>query len=196
MLFRMRELAVQSANDTNTSSDREAMQLEVNELKSEISRIAQNTQWNGMQIFNNGAADPSELGDIKGTAVFQVGANTQDQAIDVTFGAMDAEGLGVDQIGVGTQAESNAAIGVIDLAVGIVDTERATYGAKINRLTYAADNLTNISTNSSASRSRILDADYAKASSELARTQILQQAATAVLAQANTSQQSVLKLLQ
>jgi flagellin len=80
--------------------------------------------------------------------------------------------------------------------LGKITDERATYGAVINRLTYAGDNLTNVSQNTTESRSRILDADYAKASSELARTQIIQQAATSVLAQANMDQQSVLKLLQ
>jgi flagellin len=83
----------------------------------------------------------------------------------------------------------------LDIAIGKIDDDRATFGATINRLTYAVDNLTSVSQNTSASRSRILDTDYAKASSELARTQIIQQAATAILAQANQSQQSVLKLL-
>jgi flagellin len=84
----------------------------------------------------------------------------------------------------------------MDSAISAVDTFRSGMGAKINRLTHAADNLSNVSTNTSASRSRILDVEYAKASSELARTQIIQQAATAILAQANTSQQTVMKLLQ
>ena len=196
MLQRMRELSVQAANDTYTLEDRDAMQLEVNELLEEVTRIAENTQWNGQQIFNNSAASPSGIGDTAGTASFQVGANSTDEAIVVTFGAMDAEGLEIDGVDVTSQVAANGSIKVLDDAIELVNTERATYGAKINRLNHAADNLTNVSTNTAASRSRILDADYAMASSEMARTQIIQQAATAILAQANTSQQSVMKLLQ
>jgi flagellin len=93
------------------------------------------------------------------------------------------------------QTKANTAIGRLDNALKKVNTERATMGATINRLTYAADNLTNISQNTSASRSRVVDTDYATATTELARTQIIQQAATAMLAQANQSAQSVLALL-
>jgi flagellin len=94
-----------------------------------------------------------------------------------------------------TAANSNSAIGFIDTALSSLNAERSKFGATINRLTYAIDNLTNVSQNTSASRSRILDTDYAKASTELARSQIIQQAATAMLAQANQSSQSVLALL-
>jgi flagellin len=93
-------------------------------------------------------------------------------------------------------SNANTAIARLDVALGRISDERATYGAVINRLTYAGDNLTNVAQNTTESRSRILDTDYAKASSELARTQIISQAATAMLAQANQSPQSVLKLLQ
>jgi flagellin len=95
-----------------------------------------------------------------------------------------------------SQANANTAIDRLDNAIDAINSERAQMGAVMNRLTYAADNLTNVSQNTTESRSRILDTDYAKASSELSRTQIIQQAATAVLAQANTDQQTVLKLLQ
>ena len=91
---------------------------------------------------------------------------------------------------------ANTAIGRLDAAIAAVDAQRSTFGATINRLTFTVDNLTNVSQNTTESRSRILDTDYAKASGELSRTQIIQQAATAVLAQANIDQQSVLKLLQ
>ena len=97
--------------------------------------------------------------------------------------------------GIQNQTDSQKAIQTMDAALQVVNKQRSAAGATINRLTYAADNLTNISTNTSASRSRILDADYAKTTSELARTQILQQAATAMLAQANQAPQSVLALL-
>ena len=94
-----------------------------------------------------------------------------------------------------TQANANTAIGRVDNALKAVDKERATMGSVMNRLTYAADNLTNVSQNTAASRSQILDTDYAKATTELARTQIIQQASTAMLAQANQQSQTVLSLL-
>lgn len=191
MLQRIRELAVQAANDTYTLQDRESLQLEVDELTSEIDRIATNTRWNGMPVLDGKVGSNAD-----GVVRFQVGASATDQVIDVKFNALDSTTLNVKLIDITSQAGATGALANIDTAILTVDTDRATYGAKINRLTYAADNLTNISTNTSASRSRILDADYAKASSELARTQIIQQAATAVLAQANTSQQTVMKLLQ
>jgi flagellin len=103
--------------------------------------------------------------------------------------------LGVSAISLSTAASASSALQTLDAAISMIDEDRATFGATINRLTYAVDNLTNVSQNANASRSRILDTDYAKASAELARTQIIQQAATAILAQANQSQQSVLKLL-
>ena len=102
----------------------------------------------------------------------------------------------IDYSDILSQANSNLAIDAIDESLAVVNTARAEMGATINRLTYAADNLINVSQNSTEARSRILDTDFAKASSELARTQIISQAATSVLAQANQSQQSVLKLLQ
>jgi len=96
---------------------------------------------------------------------------------------------------IGTITGANTSISAVDTALAAIDTFRGDMGAKINRLTYAADNLTNVATNTGASRSRILDTDYAKATTELARTQIIQQAATAMLAQANQQPQTVLSLL-
>ena len=193
MLQRMRELAVQSANATNTSVDRGFLQLENAELQAEITRIADSTQWNGMNITNTAAAANLSA------ATFQVGANAN-QVITMAF--VDVAALtGVassiaSTLTIATVTGANAAISVLDSGIAAIDSYRATLGAKVNRLTYAADNLTNVSTNSSAARSRILDTDYDQAASELSRTQIIQQAATAVLAQANVDQQSVLKLLQ
>lgn len=195
MLQRMRELAVQAANDTNTADDRTALNNEVTALTSEITRIADNTQWNGMRVFKGTAA--SELG-TAGAAKFHVSANaTGTPTIDVDFSTqgMDATSLGVNALSITTQANATTAVTTIDTAIKNVDTARATYGASINRLTYAADNLANISQNTSASRSRIQDTDYAAATTELARTQIISQAATAMLAQANQQPQSVLSLL-
>lgn len=196
MLQRMRELAVQSSNDTNTKDDRKALALEATELTAEIDRIAKNTQWNGMKIFEN-TVSKSTVGDTAGTAKFQVGSNTSDATIDVKFRGLEAADLKVDsaKFDLTDQAKSQASVKVVDDAIALVDAERAMYGAKINRLTSAADNLTNVSQNTAASRSRVLDTDYASATTELARTQIIQQAATAMLAQANQAPQSVLSLL-
>lgn len=197
MLQRMRELAVQASNDTNTSTDRTALAAEVTELTSEIDRIAKNTTWNGMVLFDN-KVTKSTVGDTKGTANFQVGANAGDTAISVKFGGMEAADLKIlkaDGVDFDTQAKAAISIGKIDDAIKLVDTERSTYGAKINRLTYAGDNLANVSQATSASRSRVLDTDYAATTTELARTQIISQAATAMLAQANQAPQTVMSLL-
>ncbi len=186
MLQRMRELAVQAANGTYSSADTSALQLEYDELTSEIDRISSNTQWNGMNVFVSGTFSSN-------TVNFQVGINSG-ETISATFSGMTLSALGVSGLSLSTSAASS--LGTLDTAIQSVDTFRAKLGAKINRLNYAADNLTNISTNTAASRSRILDTDYAQATTELARTQIIQQAATAMLAQANQSPKSVLSLLQ
>ena len=189
MLQRMRELAVQAANDSYGANDRTALQTENDQLKEEITRIASNTQWNGMSVLNG------TIGSA-GVVTFQV--CTQGDAtssITVEFKALDATTLTVDSLQLDSNANSQAAIGKLDTAIQTVDTFRATLGAKINRMTSAADNLSNVSMNTSASRSRILDADYAQATTELARSQIIQQAATAMLAQANQQPQAVLSLL-
>jgi flagellin len=115
--------------------------------------------------------------------------------IDFSAQGMDAKSLSVDALKVDTQADATKAIDSIDAALKLVDAERSTYGATINRLNYAADNLANISQNTAASRSRILDTDYAATTTELARTQIISQAATAMLAQANQAPQTVMSLL-
>jgi flagellin len=108
---------------------------------------------------------------------------------------MDSKSLKIDALDVKTQADATKAIDSIDGALKLVDAERSTYGATINRLNYAADNLTNVSQNTAASRSRIQDTDYAATTTELARTQIISQAATAMLAQANQAPQTVMSLL-
>ncbi len=187
MLQRMRELAIQAANDTYSDEDRTALNKEMVQLEEEITRIATNTKWNNMSILSSDGVEKT----------LQVGiANNQDSTILVSFMDMSASGLDIVGLSVEDHSNSQTSLDKIDLAIAEVDAFRADLGAKINRLNFAGDNLTNISINTSASRSRIQDADYAKASSELARTQIIQQAATAILAQANTDQQSVLKLLQ
>ena len=316
MLQRMRELAVQSSNDTYTSDDRGYLDLEFQQLKTEINRITDTTEWNGMAFLNGTTVnDDGTVGKFE----FQVGANdgqiithtvadmgyrddpglatfatTIDNVVAVTgppavsavaqvstltlegiymekdvisftvggelityeveaedlTGADDAEnleniaakllaaaaspvgGAGVTVSGsvltftataAGTDFDTESAITLanddgaltnlrdltvlnntdantslveLDEAINRINTERASLGATINRLNYSVDNLSNVSLNTSESRSRIMDADYAKASSELARTQIISQAATAMLAQANQQPQTVLQLLQ
>lgn len=204
MLQRMRELAVQAANDTYTADDRVSLELEYNQLHEEINRIAGNTQWNGMNLLDVSASGVVGSG---GVAKFQVGANSGSAfTITLDFLSMKTSGMGLSAastLSAGASAASafaslsaaQAVIAQLDDAIKYVDAFRADMGAKINRLTYAADNLTNVSTNTSASRSRIMDTDYAAATTELARTQIIQQAATAMLAQANQQPQTVLSLL-
>ncbi len=307
MLQRMRELAIQSANDTYTQDDRGYLNQEFQQLKTEINRITRDTQWNGMDVLNGTFINDAG---VEGKFRFQLGSNAG-QVITHTIGPMgfkESTGSAVindaeltlsgdysvgdkismpftkedgtktlveysvtgndlisgdrkmsleaiaknmatkvgaefgqslaptvemdtdeadadiavltfdveatpDSVAVGyvnneglltniknlditTSSKSNEAISEMDTAINNINEERAGIGAVINRVTYATDNLTNVSQNTSESRSRILDTDYAKASAELARTQIISQAATAMLAQANQQPQTVLKLLQ
>ena len=303
MLQRMRELSVQSANDTYAPQDRGYLDQEFQQLKDEIHRISRATQWNGMNILdgsfegdegvagkfafqvgaNEGQTVTHTLGDIgfrkagvetevtraPDTAVKQQGtvtlsgtyaagdsisvtlsgaaysytvlaadvasdddatnlaaisikvaavipaatATTSTSAGVITYTAaannVDLEAsvsrtvvgdtaalAGIQDLDITTTPDASDSLAALDIGIDTINSTRADIGAMINRLTYAVDNLTNVSQYTSASRSTIQDADYAKASSELARTQIIQQAATAVLAQANTSQQTVMKLLQ
>ena len=307
MMQRMRELAVQSASDTNVSSDRTALNSEFTQLKGEIGRIAKNTQWNGMNVldgtangntgaftFQVGASSGQTIsktiggmtsaasttgtlaltagtytpgttqvatetltgtysaGDVitsnlngnqwqytvtatdvaSSTAATQqaaITASMKTSAAGVAFAAANGLTLGnstntltytsaatatamtgpsatvasggtgglaqMNDLDISTQSHASFAMAGMDTALASVNSARSDLGATINRLTYAADNLSNVSQNASASRSRVQDTDYAKASTELARTQIVAQASTAMLAQANQSQQSVLALL-
>jgi len=188
MLQRMRELSVQAANDSYSADDRTAIAGEMTQLTSEITRIASNTQWNGMSVLSGGTA--------YSTMTFQVGTEGDaTSAITVGFTAMSAGALTISALSVSTSVEAQASIELLDTAITAVDTFRSDLGARINRLTSSADNLANIALNISASRSQIEDTDYAKATTELAKSQIIQQAATAMLTQANQSPQSVLSLL-
>ena len=199
MMQRMRELAVQAGTGTTSAADRTYMNSEYVALREEIDRIADNTQWNGQNILDGSAGASTG----KSTVAFQVGANEK-QTISTTFGNFNnttgsLSGLASKRLSAATVASaievSSTAIGEIDTVITDVSAQRATFGAVSNRLTHAIDNLTNVKTNSEASRSRILDTDYSVATSELARTQIIQQAGTAMLAQANALPQTVLALL-
>ena len=192
MLQRMRELAVQSASGTYSTTQRSYLQVEFMALGSQIDKVASETTWNGYALLTGATGSTTN-----GTFSFQSG-QTSGQTIDVTFGGMTLSGLALTTatlVGISTVASASASLAYIDSAISTVNSQRATLGASINRMTYAVDNLTNISANTSASRSTIMDTDYAQASTNLSKNQIIQQAATAMLAQANQQPQSVLSLL-
>jgi flagellin len=188
MLQRMRELAVQSSNATNSSSQRLYLNNEFASLQVEITRIATNTTWNNASVF--GAATGTA-----NTMVFQAGINSG-QTISVSIASVDAVNLGVmTAASISTFTGAQASLDLLDSAIDKVNSTRSAIGATANQLSYSADNMTNISTNIAASRSSIMDTDYATASATLSKSQIVQQAATAMLAQANQQPQSVLSLL-
>ena len=201
MLQRMRELAVQAGTGTTDSADRTYLNSEFVALRTEIDRIADNTKWNGRNILDGSAGGSTGAS----TVAFGIGQDgTAAQSFSTSFGNFNnttgkLSGLASKTIAAGTVASaiSNAAgaIAEVDVVIADVSTQRATFGAVSNRLTHTVDNLTNVKTNSESARSRILDTDYAEATSELARTQIIQQAGTAMLAQANQLPQTVLALL-
>lgn len=191
MLFRMRELAIQSGNDTYSSSDRSALQTEMSSLQSQIGNILNNTEWNGMKALKGEAGN-------SGTVSFHVGAATGDAfTLDMTSldtGALaDAQTTG--SIDVSTRSGATNALSTIDDALTEIDQARTLWGATANRLVYAADNATNVSMNSSISRSRIMDADYAQTTADMAKAMILDQAGAAMLSQANQQPMYVLALL-
>jgi len=194
MLQRMRELSVQAANDTNTAADRSASQAEIDALSTEIDRVAKTTKFNDQVLLNNASGDL--------VVKLQVGASTEAEAtIEISIGDMTAAGLGVlggasGDIAVDSNTNAVSSIGKIDLAIEAVNVQRSGLGAVRNRLDHAVNNLASIATNTAAARSRITDADYSEEASEMTKNQILNQASTAMLAQANKISQSVLSLLQ
>ncbi|MBF0611245.1 MAG: flagellin FliC [Magnetococcales bacterium] len=186
-LQRMRELAVQAANDTYTSADRSTLQKEVVQLINEVQRIASQTQFNGMKLLT-GSFD---------NKTFQVGAFSG-QVIQFSIGSVSTGALGVsgaNQLDVSTRGAQSAAIATIDNALDSISNIRATLGALQNRFESTIANLANVSENLSASNSRIVDADIAEETAKLTRNAILQQAGTAILAQANQQPQLALQLL-
>lgn len=181
MLQRMRELAVQSANATNSASDRTNLDAEFQQLNTEITRQIGATSFNGISVLST-----------TGSQTFQVGANVG-QTITVNTTAVSAAAPGGD---ITTDTNANTAIGAIDTAIDLVTSTRATYGAVQNRFQSVINNLQVASENQAAARGRIMDADFAMETANMTRYQILQQAGTAMVAQANASPQSVLSLLQ
>ena len=184
MLQRMRELAVQSVNATNSNSQRAYLNTEFEELTSQISAIGTQTKWNTTTVL------------ASATLTFQVGVSSDTVfTVDIEDTTTGTGGLEIDVLAIATATGASAALATLDAALDTVNSQRAQLGATMNRLTYTADNLSNISSNLAASRSTIMDTDYATASSQLSKNQIIQQAATAMLAQANQQPQSVLSLL-
>jgi flagellin len=196
ILQRMRELAVQAANDTNDSTDRTNLQAEFDQLTNEIDRIASVTTWAGQDLL-------SGSGGSSGSFTFQIGANTNSgDTLTVTIDKMStassgaSAGLTVKGLKLSSGSSARSAITAIDTAIEAVNTQRANLGAYSNRLDNTVSNLTNVSNNLQSGLGRIEDADFAAESTSLAKSQILQQASTAMLAQANASKQNVLSLLQ
>jgi flagellin len=184
-LQRIRELAVQSANYTNTDSDRAAIQQEVVQMRDEINRVAGQTAFNGVKLLDGSFQN----------AQFQVGANVNETIIVTGVGPMDATSLGVGTVNLTTVAGSNAALTSVDTALEAVSGARAKLGATMNRFEQTISNLRVTVENQMAARSRIQDADFALETAALTRAQILQQSGMAILGQANALPQNVLSLL-
>jgi flagellin len=186
MLQRMRELAVQSANATNSAADRTSLDAEFQQLGAEIGRTLTSTKFNGIAILAGGA----------GAQAFQVGANNGDTVtITTTNMSTNANVTAVTGGDVTSVANANTALTNIDTALDTVNSERATYGAAQNRFDNIVSTLQVAAENQTAARSRIMDADFAAETANLSRAQILQQAGTAMIAQANQAPQQVLQLL-
>ena len=202
MLQRMRELSVQGGNGTLSSTDLTALNTEFVALRTEIERIADNTQWNGANLLDGSAG-------ANGLMTFQVGYEA-DQTITVNLGDLQLDGDAsysagataggvfgndISSLTITTATLANTSLTAIDVSIAGLDAKRWVLGSTLNTLEFAVDNLANASQNASAARSRVADADYAKETRELARTQIIAQASTAMLSQANQQALSVMALL-
>ena len=193
MLQRMRELTVQSLNGTNSADDRDNLDLEFQALSDEIERIVGVTQFNGRKIFTTTSA---------GNVNFQIGAN-QNETLGIATTSLLANNVGASALAllvsastsVGDVTAGNGALLVLDRAISQVTTQRATFGAAQSRFQSAINNLQIGVENQAAARGRIVDADFAVETAALTRSQILQQAGNAMVAQANAAPQSVLQLL-
>lgn len=183
ILVRMRELAVQSSNGTATASDRTAIAAESTALVTQIGDITARTDFNGTVLI-----------DAAKTISIQTGVESG-ETVDIDLTAMTATGLGIGAVDLSTAAGASTALNLLDTAIDTVASERATIGASQNRLEATVSNLTSTTLNLTDAKSRIEDADFSAESTKLASAQILAQASTAMLAQANQSQQGVLNLL-
>jgi len=200
MMQRMRELGVLASNDTYSTAQKTAMDNEYQALSTEIGRISTQTQWNK---FNLLTGTGGQLG-TSNAFTFQIGANaSQNMTVTianqgvVTGGAVatNAQYDNLSGTSVTTGTGAGLAVAALDAAISVLNANRSAIGAGINRLEHAINNLTNVAQNATDSRSRVTDTDYSKATSDLAKQQIIAQAATAILAQANQQPQSVLSLL-
>ena len=185
MLQRMRELAVQAANGTYSSTDRSNLNTEFGNLQNEIDRVAKVTLWNGVTL-GVGKSLQMQVG---------YGSSATSNVVTVSTSTLTTSALSVSSVTITSQSAALSSISAIDDALTTLATDRAGLGAKINRFQFTVDGLTNTSTNTSASVSRIQDTDYSQATASLSKAQILQQAGTAMLAQANQQPLLVLSLL-
>ena len=200
LLLRMREISVQAANGTLSTADNTALDAEFQQLVAEIDRISDNTSWAGTKLLNG---DSTGAASTSATFAFQAGVNnTTADTISVDISNADAATLGVfvdnsgnNNITLTDATNAGAAIVAVDAAIAAVSTERGKLGAVSNRMSSTMANLDQITVNLTASKGRIEDADFAAETGNLAKGQILQQAATAMLAQANASKQQVLTLI-
>ena len=192
MLLRIRELAVQSSNGTNSTADRTALQAEAAQLEAEISRISDNTTWAGIQLLDSTLSSGLTMG------TFQIGADSG-QTITLSIPDMAATAATIEysvNVTIGAFTNAQSAITELDEALSGVASVRADIASKMNRLDHTIANLDNVVTNLSQAKGRIEDADFAAETANLARTQVLQQASMAMLSQANASKQNILSLFQ
>jgi flagellin len=200
VIQRIRELAVQSSNGIYTDEDRMQIQVEVSALVAEVDRIASHAQFNGMNMLTGRFAQASGENTVTASMWFHVGAN-MDQRIQAFIGTMTAASLGLRSVGneeiisLAQPDSANRAIGTLDEAIKLINKQRADLGAYQNRLEKTVDGVNNAAENLQASESRIRDTDMAKQMVEFTKNQVLSQAGTAMLAQANQQGQNVLSLL-
>ena len=200
IIQRIRELAVQSSNGIYSDEDRMQIQVEVSSLVEEIDRVASSAQFNGMNMLTGRFARPTGENSVTGSMWFHIGAN-MDQRMQVYIGTMSATALGLrvlgteEKVSIATPEEANRVIGTLDEAIKRINKQRADLGAYQNRMEYAIRGLDIAAENTQASESRIRDTNMAKQMVEFTKNTVLQQAGTAMLAQANAQTQNVLSLL-
>ena len=200
IMQRIRELAVQSANGLYTDEDRMQIQVEISQLVAEVDRIASSAQFNGLNMLTGRYAKQTGENSVTGSMWFHIGAN-MDQRMEVYIGTMTAVALGVRELGdetiisLASPAEANRAIGTIDEALKKINKQRADLGGYQNRLEHAVKGIDIAAENLQAAESRIRDTDMAAQMVEFTKNQVLAQAGTAMLAQANTQSQNVMTLL-
>ena len=200
VLQRIRELAIQSSNGIYSAEDRMQIQVEISALVSEVDRVASAAQFNGMNMLTGRFAQATGENTVTASMWFHIGAN-MDQRVQVYIGTMTAQALGVREMGteekisLATPEDANRAIGVVDAALMKINKQRSDLGAYQNRLELTVKGLDIGAENLQASESRIRDTDMASQMVEFTKNSVLQQAGTAMLAQANSQSQNVLSLL-